>query len=405
MKTLVELFDKEPLENVYAAVALRPERVIFAGDARLMTEARQAEIRLFFERQGLTNDLRFYPVRTDDIRQIEAVLDRIVSENEDCACDVTGGTDLFLVSVGTLCERKQIPVLFFNIRTGQFVDVCRCGKLSKRAEPPVIKTENLLVLAGGSYLRHGHYDPLLEEPDIREQIEAVWELIRSDLGTWNKQAAFFQQAARADLDFETVELAIHAAVHIHINFKTIVHCQPRFMLKLAEIGVIENYRMENGRVHYSYKNELFKRLLSDAGIWLELYTYYTAQRLRFFDDVQTSVIIDWDAREKSGGINTINEIDGILVKGVVPLFISCKIGPPSVLAINEIDTLARRFGGALARPVLVTASSLADASPATDQRARDMGVTVLEVGKLPRKAFGDALVRLADASQDSIRPR
>ena len=38
MKTLVELFDKEPVENVYAAIAFQPERVVFAGDAHLMSD-------------------------------------------------------------------------------------------------------------------------------------------------------------------------------------------------------------------------------------------------------------------------------------------------------------------------------------------------------------------------------
>ena len=70
------------------------------------------------------------------------------------------------------------------------------------------------------------------------------------------------------------------------------------MKRLSEIGVIQNYRMTNGRVHYRYKNEMYQRLLSDTGVWLELYTYYTAKSSGLFDDVQTSVIIDWDGREK-----------------------------------------------------------------------------------------------------------
>ena len=403
MKTLVELFDKEPVENVYAAIAFQPERVVFAGDAHLMSDIRQQRLRLFFERQGLQAELLLYPVRTDDVEQIAAVLDDITTAFDDCVCDVTGGTDLLLVSVGMLCERRRLPAMFFNIRTGEFVNVCRCEALAGRFTPPVISTENLLVLAGGSYLRHGHYDPLLEDPEIREQVEAVWQLIAHDLGVWNKQAAYFQQAARGDKDGEEAELTIHAPVHIHINFKTIVHCQPRFMRELEEIGVLQNYRMENGRVHYTYANAMYKRLLSDAGVWLELYTYYTAQRTNFFDDVQTSVIIDWDSRGREN--STINEIDNIIIKGIVPLFISCKIGAPSVLAINEIDGIARRFGGVLARPVLVTASSLEEASPYTAQRARDMGVTVLEVGGMSRQAFQKALIHLTDARHDPIMPR
>lgn len=47
METLVELFDKEPVENIYAAAAFNPKRVVYIGDAGLMTAARQENTRRF----------------------------------------------------------------------------------------------------------------------------------------------------------------------------------------------------------------------------------------------------------------------------------------------------------------------------------------------------------------------
>ena len=146
MKTLVELFDKEPVENIYTAVAFRPERVIYIGDARLMTAERQENIRRFFGQEKLEAKLHFYSIRTDDVSQIQTVLEEITGRYDDCVCDVTGGTDLLLVSAGMLCARKKIPVLFF-------------------------KVENLMALAGGSFIRHGHYSAELEDPQSREVIE------------------------------------------------------------------------------------------------------------------------------------------------------------------------------------------------------------------------------------------
>lgn len=402
MKTLIELFDKEPVENIYTATALRPERVVFVGDARLMTGARQENTRRYFAQKGLNSEVYFYAIRTDDIEQISSVLDEITRHFDGCVCDVTGGTDLLLVSAGMLCERKKIPVLFFNVHTGTFVNVYGCEHLEEKYTPPALTTEDFMVLAGGAFIRHGHYYPELEEPDIREQVEAVWEVIRKDLPGWGKQASYFQQAGKNGNGSEK-SLAVRAPVHIHISFKNIVHCNPRFMMRLAETGVIYNYKMENDKVRFTYKNDLFKRLLSDAGVWLELYTYYTAQRTGFFDDVQTSVIIDWDGMSDSTG--TVNELDDILVKGIVPLFVSCKIGVPSVLAINEINTLARRFGGSMAKPVLVTASPLQDIPDPIRQRAADMGVSLLEAGNIPRQAFARALMKLAGASKDYFRRR
>ena len=401
MDTLVELFDKEPVENIYAAVALQPKQVVYIGDSRLMTAGRQENIRRFFAQKSSGTKLHFYSIRTDDVEQIGTVLEEITQRFDNCVCDVTGGTDLLLVSVGILCARKKIPVLFFNIHTGNFVNVSGCEDFSSFSSPS-LTVENLMALAGGAFIRHGHYSPELEVPETRDIIEAVWEVLRTDIPGWGKQASYFQQAAKGS-ENGNESLTVRAPVHIHVNFRNIVHCNPRFMIRLAETGAIRNYRMENDRVRYTYRNPLFRRLLSDAGVWLELYTYYTAQRTNFFDDLQTSVLIDWDGNTESNG--TVNELDDILINGIVPLFISCKIGVPSVLAINEIDSLARRFGGSMAKPVLVTASRLDDIPEPTRQRAADMGVTLLDAGNMSRSAFARSLMKLAGASKDYFKRR
>lgn len=402
MKTLVELFDKEPVENIYAAAAFRPERVVYVGDARLMTAERQENTRRFCGQKGLGAELHFYSIRTDDISQIQTVLEEITGRFDDCVCDITGGTDLLLVSVGMLCARKKIPVLFFNIHTGGFVNVCGCERLKGAFTAPALKVEDLMALAGGSFIRHGHYSAELEDPETREIIEKVWEVIRPDISGWGKQAAYFQQAAKGNGE-NGGNLTIHAPIHIHVNFRNIVHCNPRFMSRLSETGAIHGYRMENDKVRYTYRNPLFQRLLSDAGVWLELYTYYTAQRAAYFDDVRTSVLIDWDGQESANG--TVNELDDILTKGITSLFISCKLGIPSVLAINEIETLTRRFGGSMAKPILVTASRLEEIPESTRQRAADMDVTLIDAGSMPRAAFSRALMKLAGAPKDYFKRR
>ena len=126
MKTLIELFDKEPVENIYAAAAFSPERVVYVGDAALMTPVRQECIRRYFARRGLPSEPVFRPIRTDDVAQISAVLDEITGQYPDCVCDVTGGTDLLLVSAGALAAKKKLPVFFFNIHTGSYINVSQC---------------------------------------------------------------------------------------------------------------------------------------------------------------------------------------------------------------------------------------------------------------------------------------
>ena len=51
MKTLVELFDKEPVENVYSSMAFNPDRVVYIGEKRLMTVEKQEHVRRFFRQK------------------------------------------------------------------------------------------------------------------------------------------------------------------------------------------------------------------------------------------------------------------------------------------------------------------------------------------------------------------
>ena len=161
------------------------------------------------------------------------------------------------------------------------MNIYGCEALAGNFQIPALTVENLMALAGGSFIRHGHYSPELELPENRKIIENVWDIIKEDIPRWGRQASYFQQAAKGNDEKNKNALFIHAPIHIQANFKNIVHCDPYFMNRLSAAGAIHSYRMENNRVHYAYKNLLFKRLLSDAGVWLELYTYYTAQHTGF----------------------------------------------------------------------------------------------------------------------------
>ena len=98
--------------------------------------------------------------------------------------------------------------------------------------------------------------------------------------------------------------------------------------------------------------------LIDTGICLELYVFAETLRSGCYDDVKLSVVVDWDG-DLSQRINTINEIDVMLTRCQIPVFISCKSGTPNVVALNEIKTLAKQFGQTNGRPVLVTMADVA----------------------------------------------
>ena len=76
----------------------------------------------------------------------------------------------------------------------------------------------------------------------------------------------------------------------------------------------------------------------------------------------------------------MNEIDVILMKNVCPIFISCKNGKVGGLALHELETVSRKFGGKYARKALIIGPAL-DQTTGTmyfRQRARDMHIWIID---------------------------
>ena len=86
-------------------------------------------------------------------------------------------------------------------------------------------------------------------------------------------------------------------------------------------------------------------------------------------------MIGWD--ERTDG--TRNEIDVMLMKGLVPIFISCKNGHVSMEELYKLNTVAERFGRRYSKKVLI--SSTLEKSKNSEYiraRAEDMGIRIID---------------------------
>ena len=118
-----------------------------------------------------------------------------------------------------------------------------------------------------------------------------------------------------------------------------------------------------------------------------------------FTDGMTGVLLDWDGVvHDDWSMETQNEVDVILMRGLVPIFISCKNGAIDEGELYKLHTVAQRFGGAYARKVLVATSldRSAHSREALLRRARNMGITVIDgVHEMTDKQFAARLRALA----------
>ena len=134
METLIELFDRRPLENILGAEMFRPRRIVYicpefvARDAAL-----HRRMRLLFRRRGLQAELIFFKADMYNADAVLALLRSILERYPDCAMDITGGTDDVLFAAGLLSAETSIPVFtysrrkncFYNIRNADFAELYR----------------------------------------------------------------------------------------------------------------------------------------------------------------------------------------------------------------------------------------------------------------------------------------
>ena len=103
MKTLIELYDERPIENVLGTEVFRPEETVFicppevAGDREM-----RRSLEAYFAHRGCPTRVTFEPSSLLDAVKVEKTLRKVLDRHEDCAIDIAGGTDAALFAAGAV---------------------------------------------------------------------------------------------------------------------------------------------------------------------------------------------------------------------------------------------------------------------------------------------------------------
>ena len=390
MDTIIEVYDKEPLFNVLAPSVIKPVRVIYIGARPITGKRLKKKLVRYFALRSPDTYAYFYPVNIYDCEDVQRVLSDVLNRYPDAVVDITGGTSTLAFAVGIFCAAHNVPVFAYHHKTNSFCNIYQCKAMNGVPCDPRFTVEEVLAMAGGMFLRHGHIATENIDAQLLQDIDTVFSLCYHEQGRWNH----FVQYLQATTGGSERSLSVDAPLTVLNNAGKMQFCDVELLEQLEEIGMISGLSVDGPNVSYRFRNHVVRQCLNDAGIWLELYIYKTAVECGCFDDVQISVIADWNGSVNEA-INTINEIDVVLTRGITPVFISCKYGVPSTTALNEIKTLTDLFGGGYAKGVLVTLSDLMDISPATYQRAADMGIDIIQDEDFEAGSVGSRLLAIS----------
>ena len=394
--TYIEFFDKDACENICSCVFNPPDRVILIGNNKKLLEKHTERYSELFRSKGYDIEFRFRSVNKNQIQSILSVLTEIVEEYDDCVFDLTGGDELYLTAVGILFERhrdKNIQMHRVNLRNGVITD-CDCdGNTIESNTVMHLSVDEYIRLYGGkivyeSDILEGTYSWNLDD-EFLDDFFVMWSICKSDVRLWNAQISVFGDIWKLFCDKGNI---LSVKVPVDILEKTIKNLGGSYIRVRSVIKRLKKYRLmtfdENeGMLSLSFKNNQVMHCLTKAGQILELFVYLSTLKAtekngsKSYDDVLTGIQIDWDGKihTSKNECDTQNEIDVMMMHGMIPIFVSCKNGAVDMDELYKLNTVAEQFGGSYSKKVLV-ATALDDSvqSEYFRMRANDMNIRLVE---------------------------
>ncbi len=397
--TYIEFFDKNATENICASLAKVPQRVVLIGDKRSTLEKSAARYSELFLSRGHTVEFVWRTINKNNLQNIVDELTKLTEKYEDCFFDLTGGEDLYLVAVGIIAERykdRHIRMHRFNIVNGAIADCDQDGAtIAESGSVEMSIRENIRVYGGDIVFddikKYGTHIWDMNE-DFRRDIAAMWDVCRRDVRLWNAQIGVLEtvcEASRSD-DPLVAQASVPHIKHLLKSSKNKGKWLFVYQLfeELYHRGLLTAYDCNDDEIKVSFKNDQVRRCLTKSGLVLEMLIYMYALESRdasgniVYNDAMNGVCIDWDGKihTERNGYDTENEIDIMLMHGMVPVFVSCKNGDVDIDELYKLNSVAQRFGGRYAKKVLV-ANALESKSTFDEyfrQRADDMNITLVE---------------------------
>ena len=388
MKTLIELYDRRPLENVLSTLVFRPERTVFVCPTELANDkSARKKLEDYLQRKGVSTRIEFRGAGIYDTEGICRTLKDIASEYPDCALEIAGGTEAALFAAGLACAECGIPVFTYSRRRNMFFEINNAPFARELPCEIEFDVEDFFRMAGGS-VRDGRYGKA-ELQDYMSLINPFFSVFLKFRQQWTPVIDYIQRISRADADGR-FSLKVKGDYVTKGERGSRLTANEDALKELQRIGMISGLEINTGvSVSFRFKDSNVRSWLRDIGAVLELYIYKACMDAGVFHDVKTSVIADWDGDEGSDSVT--NEIDVMAAAGVFPVFISCKTGEVKTEALNELSVLSSRFGGNMARAVIVTAKK---GSAMMRSRASELGIQVIALDDLTRGTFKNTLKKL-----------
>lgn len=327
----IQFLDKYVVKALVPAFSMKPERVVFLYDTKVVGENTRKEVEEAIRTRMPKTAVQY--VRTNMLRMddIRAELEKIVKtyQSKEIQVDITGGSEIMTACGLLVAQEHGLTPTYVDFYSGHVLHVLTAERL---AEAEQVTLEDYLRAIGGKYLSSSRHTPV--ESDF-DRILDMAKIIFANEKKWDK---FFGHITHGYSASGVMEFSMEEK-------RNDKDC--RFIL---DAFLERGFAKEIGEDCYRFASAADKEYMTVSGIWLEMYIYIQAKKC--FEEVYMGVDIDWNKRDICESRD--NEIDVVIMKNSQPIFISCKMRPVEKETVYEIYSMARRLGGNYAKSLIAT---------------------------------------------------
>ncbi|MBQ8801191.1 MAG: DUF1887 family protein [Clostridium sp.] len=376
MDTLIELYDERTIENILAPDMFRPKRIVYLCPQEIAQDrVRQDKLRAFFRRRGWKPELIFMEV---SLFKADRILRQLISIGEKypgCALDVTGGSDAALFAAGMFTAQTGTPAFTYSRKKNRFYDISGAAFADDLICNLTYSVEDFFLMAGGTLLP-GRVDNAILTKYLKDfdPFFACFLRFRRD---WTDIISYIQRVSPSEYG-QTPPLSIQGKYTVKGERGSKNSANEAALRQLDRLDLIRELSIVSGQsVSFQFRDLNTRAWLRDVGSVLELYAYKACLDTGIFNDVISSAVVRWD--DTLGHSSVTNEIDVMATRGVIPLFLSCKVSEIKTEALNELAILRDRFGGKGAKAAII---STEPCNAAARHRAAQLGIAVIDLEEL-----------------------
>lgn len=327
----IQFLDKNVVGALVPAFSMKPDRVIFLYDTRMVGENARKEIAEALMKRLPNLEVQYERTNMLSMEEVKGELENLIKvfENKEIQIDITGGSEIMTACGLMVAKEHNLVTTYTDFYSNQMRNVFTMERLGELTH---VTLADYLTAIGGKYLSSSRHTP--EEKDF-ERILSMAKIVFSNEKKWDK---FFAHMTHG-----------YSAKGV-MEFSMGKNRNDRDCQFILEAFLERGYAKQIGEDRYRFASEADKEYMTVSGIWLEMYIYIQAKQC--FDEVYMGVDIDWNKRDICESRD--NEIDVVIMKNSQPIFISCKMRPIEKETVYEIYAMAKRLGGNYGRALIAT---------------------------------------------------